>query len=72
MSPALNIHSQEWLVIEAYCKAQIAELHEENESDLDAIQTAMIRGQILFARKVLSLSEDEVPMELVTNNDYIE
>ena len=72
MTQSLNIHSQEWLVIEKFCKEQIAALHEENEGDLDAEQTAQVRGQMAFARKVLALASTETPMELITNNSYLE
>lgn len=72
MSDNLNIHSADWLIIEAYCENQIAELHKENEADLDAVETATIRGQLKMARLILDLAVEDVPIEMVRSNNYIE
>jgi len=72
MSAIKNVFAIEWVAVREYCEAQIAELHEINESDLDASETAAIRGQIAMARKITALADEEAPVELVRSNNYIE
>lgn len=72
MSDIHNIHASEWMAVQAYCLAQINELHETNEGDLSENETAETRGQIKMARKVLALAADDAPVALVRNNSYIE
>ena len=72
MSAIKNVFAIEWVAVQEYCEAQIAELHEANESDLSDTETATIRGQIAMARKVMALADEEAPMELVKNNTYLE
>jgi hypothetical protein len=72
MSAIPNIHALEWTITQEYCEAQIAELHIDNEGDLDEVETAHIRGQLAMARKVLALALDDAPLELTGSNTYIE
>jgi hypothetical protein len=50
--------SQEWLIVKEYCEDQIEELRAYNDDDHSDIETANIRGQIKFAKNILSLSDD--------------
>jgi hypothetical protein len=72
MSQALNIYSQEWQIIAAFCEEEISALQEQNERDLDDSETASVRGQIRFARKILALADETTPVELISSNNYIE
>lgn len=49
-----------WRIIVERLEGEIAKLRAINESDLDPIETAKVRGQILSIRRVLKL-----PAELV-------
>ena len=72
MSAVKNIHEESWTLVKGYCEDQIKELHIENEGDLDDNGTARVGGEIAMARKILSLADEEIPMELIRNNTYIE
>lgn len=72
MSVIQNRNAAEWVAVVEYCEDQIVELHAQNESDLDDKETANIRGQLKMARLILDLANEDVPIEMVRSNNYIE
>jgi hypothetical protein len=63
--------SLEWIRIKGYCEQRVAELHEENEADLDEVETANIRGKIAMAKAIMALDQTEIAAEVIDTH-YIE
>lgn len=58
MVDQVNFNSSEWIALRKWAEKELAELRQMNDApDKDEIQTAVLRGQILFCKKVLSLPE---------------
>ena len=66
-----NKSSLEWIQVKEHCTERLAELHEENEGDLDLTETARIRGMIEMAKEVIALGEDELTIQIAKTN-YID
>jgi len=63
--------STEWLRVKAHCIKKLNELRDDNERDLDPVETAKIRGAISLAREILEMEEKEKTVD-VPNTKYIE
>jgi hypothetical protein len=51
----IDPHSNTWIAVEGWLNTRIAELREDNDSPKrDALQTAVIRGQIRLAKDLLA------------------
>lgn len=55
--PEVDVHSPTWAAIEAHAVAQIELLRVRNDSPMDAMSTAFVRGQISAWKSVLALGE---------------
>jgi hypothetical protein len=51
----LDLHSSTWAYISEYATKEIERLRGKNDAMLDEQQTAAIRGQIKFAKRLLAL-----------------
>lgn len=64
-------NSLEWSDIKDYCLKRQAELREENDGDLDVVETSRLRGMIELTKEILSLDKKEQVIE-IENTTYIE
>lgn len=56
-----EIQSAAWQKVEAYLKAQLAELREANDQNLDVEKTAKLRGRISQVNDMLNQVNREQP-----------
>ena len=68
----IDSSSDTWIDIEKWANGRIAELREQNDSDLNKVDTANIRGHIEFAKELLALTEKPVPIVEVGANHYLD
>jgi len=62
--PRLNVHDGAWIYMVQYCDRKLKELREMNDSlDLDATQTAVIRGRIRALKDVLEIPNEDRPVK---------
>jgi hypothetical protein len=54
-----------WQKLESYIEQRIDTLRRMNDSELDPIQTARLRGRIVELKALVALSKDEQPLEAV-------
>ena len=66
-----DTHSLEWLRVRDYCKKRIRDLHLDNDSPLNIVDTSKNRGMIAFAKEVLSLGEKD-GIAAIADTEYIE
>ena len=60
-----NAHALEWRQVKEHVAKRIAEFQIENESpSLDNVDTSLLRGQIAFAREILTLDQDEMTADV--------
>ena len=70
MSLIKDKFSREWMQVKEFCEGQLKEAHEDNERDLNKVETARLRGRIEFIKEILALGEDVVQVE-VPKTHYI-
>ena len=71
MSVIKDKYSIEWIKVEKHCKRRLQDMRDDNEGDLDAVETARVRGMIQFAREILALGvedHDPLPIDDVSYN----
>lgn len=69
--PRLDFYSETWLALAEKIEQRIQELRERNDSHIDPDKTALIRGQIRFAKEVLSWSAPQQQTVVVDDdNDW--
>jgi len=61
----------EWATVKEYCENRLAELRVENDNDADEIETAKLRGMILFIKELLDLEKNEQNIE-ISDTKYID
>lgn len=52
-----------WSRLTDHFTTRLADLRGQNDGALDPIQTAMLRGQIAFAKEILRLGEELPPVD---------
>ena len=55
----IDTASETWESVMGFCQDELVILAAQNELDLDQLDTAKIRGMMLFARKVIALQDKE-------------
>jgi len=50
-----------WKKVEAHIESRIASLRTKNDTNLDAVETAKLRGRIAELKRLASLGEDRTP-----------
>ena len=55
--------SATWVKVEKYIESEIDSLRQRNDSDIDAVATARLRGQILGLKKILALAAEDEAVE---------
>lgn len=66
----IDTNSVTWRKISKHVAGRLHELREQNDDNtLEAADTAEIRGQIAFAKEILSLGESEEKI-VTTSADY--
>ena len=65
-------HSAAWQTVKQFTEEKLAEMREENDRDLDPVETSKLRGRIEFAKEVLALEKAPEPKLEVANNSYID
>jgi len=63
--------SIEWIAVKEHCEKRLEELRIENDNDLNAADTATLRGKIEFAKEILDMEKSEQKLE-VSDTTYIE
>lgn len=63
--------SAEWLVVKSFCESSIDEMRRSNDMPLSKQDTADLRGQIKFAKKILELA-NKSPEPEIKNNQYLD
>lgn len=59
MFAEFNFHSSEWATLRKWADQELIQLREKNDAaDLSEVQTALVRGQILFCKKLLGIPEE--------------
>jgi hypothetical protein len=53
----INFHSASWVAVAAWAQSRIDTLRVKNETDLDPLETARVRGQIKALKELLALPE---------------
>lgn len=61
----------EWRRVKDFCETKLAELRQENDADLNELETAKLRGKIEFAKMVLSLEGPDFKPE-INDTSYID
>jgi len=61
----------EWTEVKEYCENRLAELRAENDNDADEVETAKLRGMILFIKELLELEKNEQNVE-ISDTKYID
>lgn len=59
-----DIETALWRKLEEYIEQRMDVLRKTNDGDLDALQTARLRGRIAELKNLLALSKDEPAQEV--------
>lgn len=62
----LNLNDRQsptWRKLKNYCETRLTELRARNDSDLDALATAKLRGEIKATANLLALGDQDPTME---------
>jgi hypothetical protein len=68
--PRLDFYSETWIALASKIEQRIQELREKNDSNIDPDRTALIRGQIRFAKEVLSWSAPQQAMVVDDDSEW--
>jgi len=67
----IDINSADWKAVKEHCESRIISMRQENDENLDEIETARLRGNIEFAKELLDLGIEKFIPE-VKSEGYLD